>query len=173
MSRVKVINRKSVQSKRHAAKSKPVIKLTSNGLPTRTSRNAAQTIAAKSRTQSRQSNAQQPKSVFRQETPLQRKEYPKKKRSLFCWQWTHHYLMVGFSLSMSALGVLMCGLDFAFGWPLYRASLLFDVVFFVGSATMLALSWSVYRDLPKIARYGYWHRCEGMQRNADGFNIGI
>ena len=173
MRRLKEINRKNGQSNRHGAESKPVIKRTSTGSPIRTSRNATQTITVKSRTQSRQTNVKQSPSVFRQETLLQRKEYRKNKRSLFHWQWTYHYLMVGFSLLMSALGVLMCGLDLAFGWPLFRASLLFDVVLFVGSAIMLALSWSVYRDLPKIARYGYWHRCDGMQRNADGFNMSV
>lgn len=105
--------------------------------------------------------------------PVQHVPVAKNSLSPFHWQWTHHYLMTGFALLMSCFGVLMCGLDLVLGWPLYRASLLFDVVFFICSGIMLALSWSVYKDLPKIARNGNWHRCEGMQRGADRFNVGV
>jgi hypothetical protein len=70
------------------------------------------------------------------------------------WNWSASYLLTGFSLAVSALVVLMSALDLAFGWPLYRASILYDVVFLAGGAIMFALSYSVYKDLPKIDRAG-------------------
>ena len=105
--------------------------------------------------------------------PVQQIPVAKNNPSQFHWRWTHQYLMTGFALLMSCFGVLMCGLDLALGWPLYRASLLFDVVFFICSGIILALSWSVYKDLPKIARNGNWHPCKGTQRNADRYEVGV
>jgi len=64
-------------------------------------------------------------------------------------------LVKGFTLfgfAVGALHVILFGLDLAIGWPLQRASVLYDINSVVCGLALACLSWDTFRDQVREAR---------------------
>lgn len=78
----------------------------------------------------------------------------KRKATSWHWHWSHPYLMTAFTFLIALTGVLLHGLDLLVDWPFHGASNFYDAVACVCGLVLIALCFSVYRELPTYAAKG-------------------